>query len=135
MKIEKQTMYVLVSIVCIFWILFNVVFPFISGALTVTGNRRGWRGYSSEYKPDIDTYIGEYKTVNGLYRGYSEPTSVGNPEYYIYIENESYSCWWTKDKFISSLDHCIGKEITLYLELYSDRCGMDIWVITGFKTL
>jgi len=134
LDIDKKDVYKLVSVVCIFWLIANVAFP-IAFRICYLSNegreRRGWRGWSSEYNPDIDTYIGEHKQVVGIYKGYHEATSVGNPEYIILIDNDSYMCWWTKDAFITSLDNCLGKEITLYLELYDD--WMDVWVITGFK--
>ena len=138
MEIKKETVYTLVAIVCIFWILFNIVFPTIGILLDnpVTSNRRGWRGKSINYHSDIDTYISEYYSVSGIYKGYSEATSVGNPEYWIKVDNETVMCIYMKQCFLDTLNYCLGKDITLKLEQfgqYSKWSSDKSWVIIGIE--
>ena len=135
---EKKIAYYFVIAVCLFWILFNVVFPFISASISVVDGsaRRGWRGRSINYHPDIDTYISEYLDVNGIYQGYNEGTSVGEPEYWIKIDNGSYMCVFMKQCYLDTLNYCLGKNITLHLEQFSQYSCFSSdknWVIIGLE--
>lgn len=138
LEVKKETTHTLVAIVCIFWILFNVVAPIVGSILDnpITGNHRGWRGTSINYHPDIDTYISEFHEISGRYSGYIERTSVGREEYWITVGSETVMCVYMKQCFLDTLNYCLGENITLMLEQYGQYSKFSSdksWVVIGVE--
>ena len=135
-KITKETVYILIAIVCVFWILFNVVSPFLGWIINDSFNRRGWRGHSINMHPETDSYISVYDSISGIYKGYTEATSVGEPEYWITVGNETRMCLFMKQCFLDTFNSCLGKDITVNLEQfgqYTCWCSDKSWVVIGIK--